>query len=163
MKASTRRQNFSRNSLGFSLSDNLTAEELVEFLFTRRRCFDQAPLTVVFSVCKWYVTCVYKCACDLYFALVIYSISRGYIFPRGSFTDSFDDQSERLATRARGLYIIMFGYVEVCFVFLLLFIVRIYFSDCDAVLHFYERFAKKPTKRLRGKIIFITGASSGIG
>ena len=66
-------------------------------------------------------------------------------------------------TRARGLYIIMFGFVEVCFVFLLLFIVRIYFSDCDAVLHFYERFAKKPTKRLRGKIIWITGASSGIG
>ena len=58
---------------------------------------------------------------------------------------------------------IMFGFVEVCFVFLVLFITRIYFSDCDAVLHFYERFAKKPDKRLRGKIIWITGASSGIG
>lgn len=57
----------------------------------------------------------------------------------------------------------MFGFVEVCFVFLVLFITRIYFSDCDAVLHFYERFAKKPDKRLRGKIIWITGASSGIG
>ena len=57
----------------------------------------------------------------------------------------------------------MFGFVEVCFVFLVLFITRIYFSDCDAVLHFYKRFAKKPDKRLRGKIIWITGASSGIG
>ena len=57
----------------------------------------------------------------------------------------------------------MFGFVEVCVVFLLIFIVRIYFSDCDAVLHFYKRFAKKPDKRLRGKIIWITGASSGIG
>jgi len=57
----------------------------------------------------------------------------------------------------------MFGFLEVCVVFLLLFITRIYFSDCDAVLHFYERFAKKPDKRLRGKIIWITGASSGIG
>ena len=57
----------------------------------------------------------------------------------------------------------MFGFVEVCFVFLVLFITRIYFSDCDAVLHFYERFTKKPDKRLRGKIIWITGASSGIG
>ena len=57
----------------------------------------------------------------------------------------------------------MFGFVEVCFVFLILFVTRIYFSDCDAVLRFYERFAKKPDKRLRGKIIWITGASSGIG
>ena len=58
---------------------------------------------------------------------------------------------------------IMFGFVEACLVLLLIFITRIYFSDCDAVLHFYERFAKKPDKRLRGKIIWITGASSGIG
>lgn len=58
---------------------------------------------------------------------------------------------------------IMFGFVEACLVLLLIFITRIYFSDCDAVLRFYERFAKKPGKRLRGKIIWITGASSGIG
>ena len=58
----------------------------------------------------------------------------------------------------------MFGFLEIfLFFFLLFFVLRIYFSDCDAVLHFYERFAKKPDKRLRGKIVWITGASSGIG
>ena len=95
------------------------------------------------------MTFVYKCICDLYFDLEINNISR-FI-------------AKDCTTRARGLYIIMFGLVEVCVVFLLLFVTRIYFSDCDAVLHFYERFAKKPTERLRGKIIWITGASSGIG
>ena len=59
---------------------------------------------------------------------------------------------------------IMFGFLGIfLFFFLLFFVLRIYFSDCDAVLHFYERFAKKPDKRLRGKIVWITGASSGIG
>lgn len=58
----------------------------------------------------------------------------------------------------------MLGFWELCFLlFLLLLVVRICFSDCDAVLHFYERFAKKPEPRLRGKIVWITGASSGIG
>ena len=59
----------------------------------------------------------------------------------------------------------MIGFLEIC-VFLFVFflhILRIYFTDCDAVLHFYERFAKPPDKRLRGKVIWITGASSGIG
>ncbi len=58
---------------------------------------------------------------------------------------------------------IMVGFLEIFFFFLLFYIVRIYFSDCDAVLHLYEKFAKKPDKRLRGKIVWITGASSGIG
>lgn len=59
----------------------------------------------------------------------------------------------------------MIGFLEIC-VFLFVFflhILRIYFTDCDAVLHFYERFAKPPDKILRGKVIWITGASSGIG
>ena len=58
----------------------------------------------------------------------------------------------------------MIGFLEICvFLFVVLHILRIYFADCDAVLHFYERFAKPPDKRLRGKVIWITGASSGIG
>ena len=72
---------------------------------------DQAPIAVVFSVCKWYVTCVYKCICDLYFALVIYSISRGHIFPRGSLTVSFDDRSERLYYSSSGS---IYNHVWVC-------------------------------------------------
>ena len=61
-------------------------------------------------------------------------------------------------------YLVMLGFLEICLcLFVVLFILRIYFSDCDAVLHFYEKFAKKPDKRLRGKVVWITGASSGIG
>lgn len=36
------------------------------------------------------------------------------------------------------------------------------FSDCDLQLLFYDKFGKSP-RRLKGKVIFITGASSGIG
>lgn len=37
-------------------------------------------------------------------------------------------------------------------------------SDCDLTLKFYERFGKRPDKgALRGKVVWITGASSGIG
>ena len=59
---------------------------------------------------------------------------------------------------------IMFGILEICFLlFLLLFLARIRFSDCDAILHFYEKFAIKPEPRIRGKVVWITGASSRIG
>nr|CAI5837522.1 unnamed protein product [Callosobruchus analis] len=34
--------------------------------------------------------------------------------------------------------------------------------DCDLELFFYEKFGKSP-RRLKGKVVFITGASSGIG
>ncbi|XP_068683057.1 dehydrogenase/reductase SDR family member 7-like [Montipora foliosa] len=58
----------------------------------------------------------------------------------------------------------MFGILEICFLlFLFLFVARIRFSDCDALLHFYEKFAIKPEPRIRGKVVWITGASSGIG
>lgn len=58
----------------------------------------------------------------------------------------------------------MLGVLEICFfLFLVLFVARIHFSDCDAVLHFYAKFAIKPEPRLRDKIVWITGASSGIG
>ena len=36
-------------------------------------------------------------------------------------------------------------------------------SDCDLTLAFYERFGKKPSKVMMGKVVWITGASSGIG
>ncbi|CAH1155746.1 unnamed protein product [Phaedon cochleariae] len=35
-------------------------------------------------------------------------------------------------------------------------------SDCDLELLFYEKFGKSP-RRLKGKVVFVTGASSGIG
>lgn len=58
----------------------------------------------------------------------------------------------------------MLGLLECCvLLFLFLFILRIYYADCDAVLHLYQRYAKKPGPRLKGKIVWITGASSGIG
>ncbi|KRT81443.1 dehydrogenase, partial [Oryctes borbonicus] len=40
--------------------------------------------------------------------------------------------------------------------------VLFYFIDCDLELAFYEKFGKTP-RRLKGKVVFITGASSGIG
>lgn len=36
-------------------------------------------------------------------------------------------------------------------------------SDCDLTLAFYEKFGKKPSEEFRGKVVWITGASSGIG
>ena len=62
------------------------------------------------------------------------------------------------------LFLLFFIDTIYFFLLLLLFLIaRIYFADCDAVLHFYEKFAKKPEPRLRGKVVWITGASSGIG
>lgn len=46
-------------------------------------------------------------------------------------------------------------------VVLILFI--IFVLDCDFVLKFKERFGDKPEDKLRGKVVWITGASSGIG
>lgn len=36
-------------------------------------------------------------------------------------------------------------------------------SDCDLTLAFHEKFGKKPSRVLMGKVVWITGASSGIG
>lgn len=41
-------------------------------------------------------------------------------------------------------------------------LVRLLLSDCDLALDLYERWGKPPGK-LRGKVVWITGASSGIG
>lgn len=35
--------------------------------------------------------------------------------------------------------------------------------DCDFILKFKEKFGAKPGEKLRGKVVWITGASSGIG
>ena len=35
--------------------------------------------------------------------------------------------------------------------------------DCDIILKFKEKFGAKPAEQLRGKVVWITGASSGIG
>ncbi len=40
---------------------------------------------------------------------------------------------------------------------------RLLRSDCDLTLDFYERWGRQPSKKLRGKVVWITGASSGIG
>ena len=46
---------------------------------------------------------------------------------------------------------------------LLALLIAILLVDCDLVLAFYSRFGKKPSQALSGKVVWITGASSGIG
>ena len=46
---------------------------------------------------------------------------------------------------------------------LLVLLIIILLLDCDLVLAYYCRFGKKPSSVLKGKVIWITGASSGIG
>ena len=46
---------------------------------------------------------------------------------------------------------------------LLALLILVLIVDCDLVLAFYCRFGKKPSKALSGKVVWITGASSGIG
>ena len=80
-KTSTGRRNFSRNFLGFfdleqpsflklpKSTEYLTSQELVEFLFSRRR----HVFTLQFVFLKSYSVCL-QVTCDLYFALVIYKL-----------------------------------------------------------------------------------------
>ena len=51
------------------------------------------------------------------------------------------------------------GYV----LFLCIQLLRILLSDCDLILSLYERLGKQPAATLGGKVVWITGASSGIG
>ena len=46
---------------------------------------------------------------------------------------------------------------------LLVLLIIILLLDCDIVLAYYCQFGKKPSSALKGKVIWITGASSGIG
>ena len=51
----------------------------------------------------------------------------------------------------------------ILFALLVVQVVRLAISDADLTLQFCTRFGKKPDNELRGKIVWITGASSGIG
>lgn len=55
--------------------------------------------------------------------------------------------------------ITMFLFVAI--IAIILFI--IFVLDCDFILKFKEKFGVKPEEKLRGKVVWITGASSGIG
>ena len=46
---------------------------------------------------------------------------------------------------------------------LIILAIVIFLLDCDFVLKWYEIFGPKPENILRGKVVWITGASSGIG
>ena len=46
---------------------------------------------------------------------------------------------------------------------LLLRLIIVLLLDCDLVLAYYGQFGKTPSSVLKGKVIWITGASSGIG
>lgn len=48
-------------------------------------------------------------------------------------------------------------------VLVILFVIILLRSDCDLSLKAYEKLGKKPSKALYGKVVWITGASSGIG
>ena len=52
-------------------------------------------------------------------------------------------------------------FLFVAIIAIILFI--IFVLDCDFILKFKEKFGAKPEEKLRGKVIWITGASSGIG
>ena len=56
------------------------------------------------------------------------------------------------------LYHILFNVV-----FKIVVTITILLCDCDLVLAYYSRFGKSPSSVLKGKVIWITGASSGIG
>ncbi|RMX53392.1 hypothetical protein pdam_00014261 [Pocillopora damicornis] len=53
----------------------------------------------------------------------------------------------------------MFLFVAILAVILII----IFVLDCDFILKFHEQFGAKPEEKLRGKVVWITGASSGIG
>jgi len=52
-------------------------------------------------------------------------------------------------------------FLFVAIIAIILFI--IFVLDCDFILKFKEKFGAKPEEILRGKVVWITGASSGIG
>ena len=75
-----------------------------------------------------------------------------------------DQESQVKEIEMLSFLLVAFSYVplvvSVVFVFVIVMIIR---SDCDLTLGFYEKYGGKPEAKLRGKIVWITGASSGIG
>ena len=58
----------------------------------------------------------------------------------------------------------LFSWLSVSYVvFLCIQLVRVLLSDCDLILSLYERWGRRPEAVLRDKVVWITGASSGIG
>lgn len=53
--------------------------------------------------------------------------------------------------------------IAVASTLLAIFTALILFSDSDLTLNFNEKFGAKPSTELRGKVVWLTGASSGIG
>ena len=49
------------------------------------------------------------------------------------------------------------------FLFIFTLIIFIVLIDCDLILKFHELFGAKVESKLQGKVVWITGASSGIG
>lgn len=61
------------------------------------------------------------------------------------------------------LFFAVFSWFSVCYVvFLLIQLVRIFLGDCDLILSLYDVWGRRP-RALSGKVVWITGASSGIG
>lgn len=50
-----------------------------------------------------------------------------------------------------------------CIAIIAIILIIIFVLDCDFILKFREKFGAKPEEKLRGKVVWITGASSGIG
>ena len=59
---------------------------------------------------------------------------------------------------------LLFSWLCVSYVlFLCVQLVRVFLNDCDLILSLYERWGRRPEAVLAGKVVWITGASSGIG
>ena len=62
------------------------------------------------------------------------------------------------------MWLLLFQFVSFCFVCFIVFqLVHLALSDCDLILSLYARRGGRNLSKLRGKVCWITGASSGIG
>ena len=69
--------------------------------------------------------------------------------------------------RSKNMFVLLYSFwwwamvlISIGFVVCLAILAR---SDCDLVLNLYCRWGKKPSQVLPGKVVWVTGASSGIG
>ena len=75
-------------------------------------------------------------------------------------------QTDNTNTRFKMLWFIVqlfLYFAAVASTLLVIFTALILVSDTDLTLGFCEKFGAKPSSELRGKVIWLTGASSGIG